>query len=153
MSKLLNLLFRWAAAGLLVYWVLLFISTHTPASALPSEPPFPYADKGVHLVGYAGLSFVAASAWTWRRTLAVRDYALLFLAVSCYGVVDEALQMIPGIHRNADILDWAADTAGAALGLAAFALAASYARRRGLRLARARETNCPTLPTQAPAKL
>ena len=45
--------------------------------------------------------------------------------------------MLPGINRNADVMDWAADTIGAALGLFAFALAAGLARRRGMRLARA----------------
>jgi VanZ family protein len=139
MATLLNLLFRWAAAALVIYWVLLFVSTHTPASSLPREPPFPYADKAVHVVGYAGLAFMAAAAWTWRRTLAPQDYLLLFLGVSCYGVIDETLQMLPGIDRNADVADWAADTLGAAFGLGAFALAAGFARRRGIRLARTRE--------------
>jgi VanZ family protein len=149
MSKILNLLFRWAAALLVVYWVVLFISTHMPASGLPSEPPFPHADKLVHLGGYAVLAFVAAAAWTWRRTLFLRDYLILLAGLSSYGVLDEALQMLPAVQRNADVLDWAADTTGAAVGLAAFALAAAYARRRGLRLARASDDAKVTQPVEA----
>lgn len=152
MARFLNLLFRWAAAALVVYWVLLFASTHTPASRLPSEPPFPYADKAVHLIGYAGLAFVAAAAWTWRRTLFARDYAVLFVAVSVYGALDEVSQMIPGIERNADVVDWAADTLGAGIGLCAFALAAAYARQRGLRLARFQAAGDVAIPARAPAK-
>lgn len=152
MARLLNLLFRWAAAALVVYWVLLFASTHTPASKLPSEPPFPYADKVVHLVGYAGLAFVAAAAWTWRRTLYARDYAVLFVALSLYGAIDEVSQMLPGIERNADVVDWAADTLGAMLGLCAFALAAAYARQRGLRLARAHAASDAAVAARAAAK-
>lgn len=140
MSKLLNLVFRWAAALLVAYWVVLFVSTHTPADRLPGEPPFPHADKVVHLCGYAVLAFVAAAAWTWRRTLYLRDYLVLALGMSCYGIFDELSQMIPGIHRNADVLDWAADTAGAVFGLVAFAAAAAWARRRGMKLARFNET-------------
>ncbi|MEX2188510.1 MAG: VanZ family protein [Pirellulales bacterium] len=140
MTNLLNSLFRWAAVLLVVYWIVLFAGTHAPASELPSEPPFPYADKLVHLGGYAVLAFVAAAAWTWRRTLFGRDYLLLFAAISCYGVIDEVSQMLPAIHRNADVLDWAADTLGAAVGLLAFSAAAAWARRRGLKLARASET-------------
>jgi VanZ family protein len=148
MSTLLNLLFRWAAVLLAVYWLLLFIGTHTPAAALPSQPPFPYADKVMHVVAYAGLAFMAAAAWTWRKTLGPREYLLLLLSVSCYGVIDETLQMLPGIRRNADVVDWAADTLGAAIGLGAFAVAASFARRRGLRLARARQVSLLERPIE-----
>jgi VanZ family protein len=118
----------------------LFAGTHTPADRLPSEPPFPYADKTVHVAGYAVLAFMAAAAWTWRRTLLLGDYLMLLVAMSGYGVVDEASQMLPAIQRNADVLDWAADTIGVALGLLAFSTAAAWARRRGIRLARASET-------------
>jgi VanZ family protein len=149
MSKLLNLLFRWAAALLVVYWAVLFVGTHTPASQLPSEPPFPYADKAVHVGGYAVLAFVAAAAWTWRRTLYFRDYVLLLAGLSCYGVLDEVSQMLPIIRRNADVLDWAADTLGATIGMIAFAVAASFARRRGLRLARARDRQADVAATAA----
>ena len=152
MARLLNLLFRWAAAALVVYWALLFASTHTPASKLPSEPPFPYADKVVHLFGYAGLAFVAAAAWTWRRTLFARDYAALFGALSVYGALDEISQMIPVIERNADVVDWAADTLGAGMGLCAFALAAAWARQRGLRLARSQAAGDVAIPARTTVK-
>ncbi len=149
MARLLNLLFRWAAALLVVYWIVLFIATHVPPSGLPSEPPFPNADKVVHLGGYAALAFVAAAAWTWRRTMMVTDYLLLFMGLSCYAVLDELSQMLPMVRRNADVLDWAADSVGAALGLAIFAVAAWSARRRGLRLARARGEEPCELPATA----
>lgn len=136
MSKIINLLFRWAAALLVIYWVVLFVGTHTPANQMPSEPPFPFADKVAHLGGYAVLAFVAAAAWTWRRTLYLRDYLVLLSGLACYAVLDEVSQMLPAIRRNADVVDWAADTLGAAIGLAVFSATAAYARRRGLKLAR-----------------
>jgi VanZ family protein len=130
MTQLLNLVFRWAAALLVVYWIGLFAITHVPASGLPSEPPFPHADKVVHLVGYAVLAFVAAAAWTWRRTLGLNEYILLLACLSCYAVLDEVSQMLPMVRRNADVLDWAADTIGAIIGLAIFSSAAGLARRQ-----------------------
>jgi VanZ family protein len=136
MMRILNLLFRWAAAALALYWAVLFVGTHMPPEGLPSEPPFPHADKVVHAAGYAVLAFVAAAAWTWRRTLAAGDYSWLLAGLSSYAVVDEVLQMLPIVRRNAEVLDWAADTVGAAMGLLVFAAMARQARRRGMRLAR-----------------
>ncbi len=148
MAQLLNFLFRWAPALLVVYWIVLFIGTHLPPSSMPSEP-VPNADKIAHLGGYAVLAFVAAAAWTWRRTLAFGDYLLLFMGLSCYAVLDELSQMLPMVQRNADVLDWAADTIGAIIGLAVFSTAAWLARRRGLRLARARGEVAGELPVVA----
>jgi VanZ family protein len=82
-----------------------------------------------HLGEYAILGmlvFAAASrSWDWRRA------AITAIAIaSAYGVTDELHQFLtPG--RMPDPADWAADTAGAAIGVALVMLVTwEYRRRR-----------------------
>lgn len=79
-------------------------------------PGFWNADKLVHMVCFAGLSFwVAFALGTARR----RGAALPAAVVSLYGVIDEIHQSFtPG--REPSALDWCADTIGGILGALAF---------------------------------
>jgi VanZ family protein len=91
--------------------------------AQPARAGRPAGDKVVHLAMYAGLAWLTARALPAgampRRALGVAA------AVSAFGAFDEWHQRyIPG--RAAGVHDWAADTAGGALGAAA---AAAHARR------------------------
>lgn len=91
----------------------------------PRPPQLPGApsDKIQHIIAFvvlAGLARAAyprASAWTlaWRLSL--------------FGALIELLQAIPALNRDAELLDWAADTVAAA----AVLIAASVARRLGRR--------------------
>jgi VanZ family protein len=135
----LNLAFRLAAWVLVGYWIAAFAVTHVPGDVVDAPPPFPHADKIVHAMIYAGLAFLAAAAWTWRRTLGIRQYGVILCGLSLYAAFDEALQEIPGLHRQGDPLDWLADTFGVVIGFAVFATAAAIARGRGLRLERKSE--------------
>lgn len=135
-GRILAIVFRWSTLALVLYWIALFVATHLPAQQIAVREPFQNFDKVVHASAYAGLACIAAAAWTWRRRLVRRDYLVLLAGLSGYGVFDELLQLIPALHRSADVWDWAADTVGAAVGLLVFAGCANAARRRGMKLAR-----------------
>lgn len=81
----------------------------------PREPSLPFEDKVVHLGLFAVLAFLLARALLGERRYPLRKALLsAFLATSLYGALDEVHQLFTPA-RSADILDWAADTAGAAL--------------------------------------
>lgn len=100
----------------------------------PPEPPGPVTDKHVHLLLYAGLSGLmlrALAGGDWTGVTARRCGAAALLAV-LYGASDEWHQaFVPG--RSADLLDLAADAAGAmsAAGLAWAAARLGRARPDG----------------------
>lgn len=89
---------------------------------LPDLPlaRFPFRDKGIHAVEYAGLAlFVAHAALrTWPDRSRLRLGAVAILITSGWGVLDEIHQaFVPG--RSADVADLVADLAGAIAGTAA----------------------------------
>src|SRR2546423_11710921 len=87
----------------------------------PPMPPmaFPLRDKIGHAVLYAGLAWLVARAlWLHSRSLP-KTLALAILLVSAYGASDEFhQQFVP--YRTCDVMDWLADTIGAAIPLAGF---------------------------------
>lgn len=106
-------------------------------SSLPLHPPgidqFPLHDKGVHMLEYAGLGLLLAHATirTWPSRAWWRVAAVAVLIGVAWGVLDELHQaLVP--HRQADILDAAADTVGTTFGVMLRMVA------RGLRGMRAR---------------
>jgi VanZ family protein len=114
----------WAPAVL--YAALIFT-----LSSLSRPPPFvPPAllslDTLLHLAEYAVLGALVARALRAGGRPPARVFAGALLLGSLYGASDELHQaFVP--DRHADVRDWAADTAGAALGAAA----AAFLRRRG----------------------
>ena len=100
----------------MLWAALILILTSIPGSHIPPLPLRNF-DKIVHFAIYGVLGFLTARAWAnGSRATAV---ALLALAlVSCFGALDEwHQQFIP--QRSMDLLDWAADTTGAAIGVIA----------------------------------
>lgn len=92
---------------LVVYWAVIFTLTHLPPMHLPQTGA---GDKLAHFIGYFGLATLLYLVFWWSKH--VRHPALLTLAIcAAYGAVDELLQIPVG--RNADIMDWVADMAGA----------------------------------------
>jgi VanZ family protein len=90
------------------------------------EPPGGVSDKSLHLLSYAVLGVLlivplakaALSRVTWRRALVAIALATL------YGVSDEFHQsFVPG--RSPELLDVAADAAGATLGVGVVGLLAA----------------------------
>lgn len=89
------------------------VLTSIPGADLPSAP-VTGIDKAVHLALYGTLGFLSA------RTVAhasrpVRAGAVIVLAIALFAAGDELHQrFIPG--RSMELLDWMADTLGAAAG-------------------------------------
>jgi hypothetical protein len=68
---------------------------------LPGEP----SDKIQHILAFVTLTVLGYFGFgraAWLR---------LLVSLSIYGAVIEIVQIIPALHRDSDILDWAADTA------------------------------------------
>jgi VanZ family protein len=108
----------------LLWAAVILILTSIPGSHIPALP-FRNFDKFVHLAIYGVLGWLSARAWSNGSRITVAALAAVAF-ISCFGALDEwHQQFIP--QRSMDLRDWAADSAGAALG-AMLALASE--RRR-----------------------
>jgi VanZ family protein len=78
--------------------------------------PFETSDKLYHFGGYAVLAFLVLCGWelTLGR-LEPKHFFAVWLAGTCYGIVDELLQQPVG--RTCDANDWLADELGVLCGL------------------------------------
>jgi VanZ family protein len=98
-------------APVVAYMALIFlISSIANPIALPEGP----TDKGAHALLYAGLGVlvVRALAGDWRRPITISGALIAVLICTVYGMTDEFHQyFVP--PRKADVLDVAADAAGA----------------------------------------
>lgn len=74
----------------------------------PVELPGNPSDKVQHVAAFAVLAWLAAAGY--RQTPMVR----LGLGLSLFGVLIECAQAVPALNRDADWIDWVADTASAA---------------------------------------
>ena len=87
--------------------------------------PFPapierqFSDKFLHMLAFSTLTVLGTTAF--RRTSPLVLAALL----SASGAVIELVQMVASLNRNAEFLDWVADTAAVFITLASI-----YACRR-----------------------
>ena len=108
----------------LLWAAFILILTSIPGSHLPVLP-FRNADKIVHITIYGVLGWLAARAWS--NGSRISGAALVVVAlISCFGALDEwHQQFIP--RRSMELLDWAADTTGATIGVV---LATASGRRR-----------------------
>jgi len=84
--------------------------------ALPGDP----SDKVQHIIAFLVLAALASLAYPRVHPVKVA------LGLSVYGALIEFTQMIPALHRDAELLDWIADTVAAALVLILFALARRF---------------------------
>ncbi len=101
------------------YAAAIFVLSSFPVPPPAEEAVAALGDKTLHAIEYAGLALLLALAfgaakpeWRWQAAL------LALAAAALYAASDEFHQaFVPG--RVADILDWLADSAGAAIGAAA----------------------------------
>lgn len=86
-----------------LFWLALAV---TLVMALLPRPPvgaLGVNDKLQHMTAFAVLSLLAWLAFPRQRL------SVLFLALAAIGGLIEILQMIPALHRDADVKDWIAD--------------------------------------------
>ena len=88
-----------------LFWLLLAFAL--VMAVLPKPPSLPidqFGDKFAHMLAFASLAGVANLGWrhipAWR----------IGLQLSAFGALIEVLQMIPSLHRDADVRDWIADS-------------------------------------------
>lgn len=104
----------WLWGPVLVYGALIF--SLSSASDLP-DLPTGFSDKAAHMLLYCGLGFLLARALAGGlgRPVPLWVPPLVVLVAVAYGVSDEVHQFfVP--RRQFDLLDLAADAAGAGLG-------------------------------------
>ena len=85
---------------------------------LPGEP----SDKVQHILAFLTLAALASLAYPRARPLKIG------LGLALYGALIEFTQMIPVLHRDAELLDWIADVAAASIVLALFTLGRRFRR-------------------------
>lgn len=86
-----------------LFWLALAV---TLVMALLPRPPVAALglnDKFQHMAAFAVLSLLAWLAFPRQRL------RVLFFALAAIGGLIEILQMIPALHRDADVKDWIAD--------------------------------------------
>lgn len=116
--------------GVALYLAAIFLLSSLP-SPLPSLT-LRFSDKLLHAVEYGGLGLLVGGALQASGVRPWRAAGLALLLGSLYGASDEIHQLyVP--NRSCEVRDWAADTAGAALG--GLAAAGLGRRRRGAQLA------------------
>ncbi len=127
-AQRLRVLVAWIPALLSMALIWLVSSISTPD--LPVHD-FPFRDKGVHAVVYAGLALLVAHAClrTFEGRARIRVALVACFVTVMWGFLDEVHQaFVPG--RSADLVDLAADGIGAVVGASArFAAGALVTRR------------------------
>ena len=117
----------WLWGPVAAYMVAIFLESSV--SQVP-ELPTRVTDKDAHGFLYAGLALLmlrALAGASWRNVTIGAGVAAVVLSAA-YGATDEFHQrFVPG--RTADLLDLAADTAGAAAAVAVVWLIARWRRR------------------------
>jgi len=97
------------------YWVSMCVATHIPNP--PDVVPAQVSDTWLHLTAYLGLAVLLVQSVAVGRPVHRRDAIWLWGLAAVYGALDEVTQLIPVLHRTAEWKDWAADVAGAAVGV------------------------------------
>jgi VanZ family protein len=107
----------------LLWAALILILTSLPGSLVPVSP-FRNFDKVVHLTIYGVLGWFTARALSNGSRLAAAAFVAVAI-ISCFSALDEWHQQSIS-RRSMELLDWAADTMGAVIGVS---LAMTAARR------------------------
>jgi len=114
MSVLLRLGF-WAA---MIFSFVMAVLPQPPH--LPGDP----SDKILHILAFGVLAALAPLAYRAAPLLRIG------LLLSAFGALIEVVQTIPELHRDAELVDWAADTAALAAMLGLVGLWRAQASRR-----------------------
>ena len=103
---------RYRKQRIVLFWVatlFTYVSAILPQEEAPSLVP---SDKLNHMIAFFTLSVLARAAYprvaAWKSGI----------ALSAFGAFIEVSQMVPFIHRDAELMDWVADSAAILIGLA-----------------------------------
>jgi VanZ family protein len=99
------------------YWCVMFVATHLELPQVQSAPQ--NTDKLVHLVMYAGFTFLFSLWLSTKKTYMGRTMFFIWGVSVGYAGLDELLQTLTPT-RSAEVLDFAMDLLGALLGLGMF---------------------------------
>lgn len=86
-----------------LFWLALAVTLVMALLPRPPVGPLGVNDKVQHMAAFAVLSLLAWLAFPRQRL------SVLFLTLAAIGGLIEILQMIPALHRDADVKDWIAD--------------------------------------------
>jgi hypothetical protein len=94
-----------------LFWIALLCAYG--AALLPDGvgPAFPRSGAVLHTVAFLTLSLLAALGWRRASLMSIG------LALAGFGALIEFTQMIPALHRSADLKDWITDVGALAIGL------------------------------------
>lgn len=106
--------------------MVILLLTGLPGSSFPriAKPVFGL-DRVVHFLMFAGFTF--ATLWGYRKPYAENGNAYrrkamwITLAIGiALGILTEAIQAIPALHRDCNVIDGLADLLGSVIGIATF---------------------------------
>jgi VanZ family protein len=86
------------------FWIALAFAIVMALLPQPPHMPGDPSDKVMHILAFAVLSGLGAAAYPMARLL------WLGVKLSAVGALIEFAQMIPALHRDAQLSDWIADT-------------------------------------------
>ena len=95
-------------------------------AALPQPPELPtdaMGDKLLHILAFAVLAFFANLGWPATERIRLIE------RLSFLGAAIEVVQTIPALNRDADIVDWIADSAAVVVVTTGFVLWSRWRRR------------------------
>lgn len=116
----------WMRTTFWVYAAALFVATHWPKLTLPASGR---PDIYVHALVFAVWTGLLISAGFFGPALSARNIVSAWAIAAVWSGIDEALQAVPFIRRNAAWDDWAANLAGVTLAGAAALIVARLSRR------------------------
>jgi hypothetical protein len=104
---------RLLRAGFCVALLAAFTAAVVPGRDAPELLPW---DKAQHFLAFYVLAVLGAAAYPRSGLLRIGT------ALSAFGALIEFVQMIPALHRDAEFLDWLADTIAIAAALSPLSL-------------------------------
>jgi VanZ family protein len=113
--------------ALIVYWLMLFTSTHLPPRDMPNTH---VSDKIEHFTAFAILAALLDLSLIRLRQPAVRAALLTILIILTYAALDELTQPLTG--RTCDIHDWYADSCGTLFAISVITAIVLTTRRRSV---------------------
>lgn len=105
-------MFRASSLARLLFWSAASFALVMALMPKPPEIPLDPSDKLQHAAAFLTLAVLAAIAYPKAPLLRIG------VALVGFGAAIEFLQLIPALHRDAQLSDWMADTAAIVVGLA-----------------------------------